>query len=438
MKKLAIVGRPNVGKSALFNRIAKKRIAIVDEAEGITRDRLYAEAELFGKPFEVIDTGGIDFYSEGEFNEEIRAQAEIALEEADTVVMVVDGRLGPTDLDYDLAKLLLKIKKPLTLAVNKVDDECHLDFLHAFYSLGIKKMLNISAVHGFQITELLEEAWEGIDMTGAPEASGIKVAIIGRANMGKSTLLNTFLNEKRSLVSPIPGTTRDSIDVPITYGENEFLLIDTAGIRKKQVEKEVVEKFAAIRTERAIERSDICLLLIDAEEGLSTQEKHIASQIEKAGKGCIILLNKWDLVKGFRMEHCLQQLKDESPFIRYAPILAISALTGRNVDKIFDEVKRVYNNLHQRVGTHKLNTFMEKAIQLNHPPFITGKRLRIYYLTQVTTAPPRFALFVNHPKLLTENYKRYLLNQFRDEFDFAGAPLTFHLKRSGTRSQAFA
>lgn len=435
MKKLAIVGRPNVGKSALFNRIAKKRIAIVDEAEGITRDRIYAEAELFGQPFEIIDTGGIDLRSDDEFKYEIRRQAEIALEEADTVVMVVDGRAGPVDLDFELARHLLKLEKPLVLAINKIDDTSHEANAHQFYQLGITKTVAVSAAHGYQIAELLESAWEGIPLTGEAETPGIRIAIIGRPNAGKSTLVNTVLQEERCVVSPIAGTTRDSIDVPITYNGQDYLLIDTAGIRRKHAEHEVVDKFAAIRTQRAIERADICLLILDAREGISTQDKQIAKEIEDAGKGCILLLNKWDLVKGFRMEHCLKAIQDDSPFLKHCPILAISAKTGRNIEQIFEEINRVYTNFTQRIGTHQLNTFMEKAIQLNHPPLITGKRLRIYYLTQVSTAPPRFALFVNYPDLLTDNYKKYLLNQFREKFSFAGAPLNFHLKKSSRKAK---
>ncbi len=430
MKKLAIVGRPNVGKSALFNRIAKKRIAIVDEAEGITRDRIYAQSELFGRPFELIDTGGIDLRSHDEFKHEIRRQAEIALEEADTVVMVVDGRIGLTELDLALARSLLKLNKPLVLAVNKIDEPIHEGLAHQFYQLGITRTIAISAAHGFQIAELLELAWEGIDLTGEGKPPGISVAIIGRPNSGKSTLVNKILNEKRCVVSPIAGTTRDSIDVPFTINGQDYLLIDTAGIRRKQSEHEVVDKFAAIRTQRAIERADICLLMLDAREGISTQDKQIAKEIEDAGKGCIILLNKWDLIHGFRMEHCLKGVQDDSPFLKHCPIIAISAMLGRNVDQIFTEVNQVYAYLNQKIPTPQLNTFMEKAIQLNHPPLITGKRLRIYYLTQVSTAPPRFALFVNYPDLLTDNYKKYLMNQFRDKFKFSGAPITFHLKKS--------
>jgi len=429
MYKLAIVGRPNVGKSALFNRICKKRIAIVDEAEGITRDRLYAEAEIFGTSFEVIDTGGIDPRSADQFRDEIRRQAEIAILEADSLVMVVDARIGVTELDEELARELLKTGKPLTLAVNKIDDRCHEERMHAFYCLGISKMVAISAIQGFQIAELLEIAWEGF--TPKEEQGrehGIRLSVIGRANVGKSTLVNTLLNEERCVVSPIAGTTRDSVDIPITMGEQAYTLIDTAGIRRKKSENEVVEKFAALRTERAIERSDVCLLIFDVQEGMTTQEKRIATQIEKAGKSCVVLMNKWDLVEGFRMEHCLQALYKECPFLTHCPVLFISAKTARNLDKIFSEVERVYQASKTRISTHQLNTFIERAMQINHPPMLTGKRLRVYYMTQVDVQPPRFVLFVNNPSLMSESYKRYLVNQFRDKYTYAGTPLQLHLR----------
>ena len=429
MYKMAIVGRPNVGKSALFNRICKKRIAIVDEAEGITRDRLYAEAEGFDFPFELIDTGGIDPASSDEFQEEIRRQAEIAIEEADTLVLVVDARLGITRMDAELARILLKSGKPLTLAVNKIDDIYQKQMIHEFHRLGISKMVAVSAVHGYQIAELLERAWEGF--TAPPEqekAHGVKVAIVGRPNVGKSTFINTLLQEQRCVVSKTPGTTRDSVDVPFTFEGRPYTLIDTAGVRRKKVEHDTVEKFAALRTERAIERSDVCILMIDAQEGLTAQEKRIAKMIEEAGKGCILVLNKWDLVKGFRMEHLTKALQDHSPFMAHCPMLFISAFEGRNVAKVLPEVDSVLMATQTRITTHQLNKFMERAIQLNHPPMVTGKRLRIYYMTQVDVSPPRFVFFVNRPDLMHETYRKYLINCFRRAFPFSGTPLIFHLR----------
>lgn len=429
--KLAIIGRPNVGKSSLFNRLCKQRIAIVDEAEGITRDRLYADAEFFGRPIQVIDTGGIDAKSKVPFQEEIRRQAEIAIEEADTIVMVVDGITGPTALDEEVAKILLHSGKPITLAVNKIDDWNKMSLVAEFYRLGISNIIGVSAAQGLYMAELLEAAFEGFEFeeeVADEQDTGIKVAIIGRPNVGKSTLLNTIFREDRCVVSPIAGTTRDSIDVPVSIEGKMYTLIDTAGIRRKSSEHEVVDKFAAIRTQRAIDRADVCLFMIDAEEGLTAQEKRIAKEIEERGKGCILLLNKWDLVKGYRMEHCLKALHIEAEFLRHCPTLFISALNGRNLDKIFVEIDRVYGECQRRVTTGQLNKFIEQTLQKYHPPMIQGRRLKIFYLAQVGATPPKFVLFVNKPELMTDSYKQYMINQFREFYGFQGVPLQFFLK----------
>ncbi len=435
--KLALVGRPNVGKSALFNRICKKRIAIVDEAEGITRDRLYAEADFFGRPFEVIDTGGIDPHSAVAFQEEIRRQTEIAIEEADVLIMVVDLTAGATQLDSYVARLLLRTKKRVVLAVNKVDDRYKLDEVYPFYALGIPLIVGVSATQNFQIAELLEEAFADLSFpqeSNEPDA-GIKIAIVGRPNVGKSTIVNHLLDEERCVVSPIAGTTRDSIDVAIEVEGTPMTLIDTAGIRRKAKEHEVVDKFAAVRTERAIERADVCVLVIDAERGITVQEKRIASSIEAAGKGCILLFNKWDLVKGFRMEHCLKSFEIDTPFLLHCPALFVSGKTGRNLDKLFSTVKAVHQEQNRRISTGQLNKFVEKAIQKYHPPMLDGKRLRIFYLAQVAVQPPRFVLFVNKPDLMVESYKKYLINQFREAYGFLGAPVQFFLKGRQTSKE---
>lgn len=430
LSKLAIVGRPNVGKSALFNRICGKKLAIVDEAEGITRDRLYAQAEIFGRPFEVIDTGGIDTRSKADFNDEIRRQAEIAIIEADTIIMVVDGHVGLTPLDVELAAFLRKSKKPLTLAINKIDHPNHENLKWAFQTLGIKRMVAVSAAQSFQIAELLEEAFADVPPREESKEAlpGIQVAIVGRPNVGKSSLLNYILDEERCIVSPIPGTTRDSVDVAFTHNGKDYTLIDTAGIRRKHAEHEVVDKFAAIRTQRAIERSDVCLLMLDSQEGMTAQEKKIANTIEQEGKGCILLLNKWDLVTGFRMEHSLRAMEEEVPFLKHCPKIFISAKTGRNIDKIFDQIDDVISQFEKRISTPQLNNFIEKCLQRNHPPMIQGKRLRIYYMAQVSCKPPKFVLFVNYPDLMLESYRRYILNQFREEYSFSGAPIELYMK----------
>lgn len=427
---LAIVGRPNVGKSALFNRIVKKRIAIVDAAEGVTRDRLYAQSDIFGRPFSLVDTGGIHPRSPAAFNEHIKRQAEIAIEEADTLVMVVDAKVGITALDQEVAKILLQTKKPVTLAVNKIDDLSQEPLMYQFQGLGIERLVAVSAAQNWHIAELLEAAMEPIPQEEtAPAPKGdIQIAIVGRPNVGKSSLINHWLKEERCIVSPIPGTTRDSIDIHFSYEGKPMTLIDTAGIRRKPAEKEVVDKFAAIRTEESIERCDVCLLMVDAQEGVTSQEKRIAKHIEETGKGCIVLLNKWDLVKGHRMEHCLKAIEETIPSLRHYPKLLIAALTGRNVEKIFPLVQEVYHCRESRIPTAKLNKFLEGAMQKNHPPLITGKRLRIYYMAQVGVAPPTFALFVNYPSLMTNNYRRYLENQLRGAFSITGVPINLYLR----------
>jgi GTP-binding protein len=430
--KIALVGRPNVGKSALFNRICQKRISIVDEQEGITRDRLYAESEVFGRPFILIDTGGIDTSEKMPFNHEIRRQAEIAIREADVVILVVDGQIGPHPLDEEVAKILLHSQKKVIVAVNKIDQASEEIKIHEFHSLAVRDLVAVSAVQGFQIAELLEKAIallpEMEEAFPPPPTGAIRVAIVGRPNVGKSTLLNHLLKEERSIVSPIAGTTRDAIDVTVSHGGQEFVLIDTAGIRRKKAEKEVVDKFAAIRTEEAVEKADVCILVLDSFEGFTTQEKRIASEIEEKGKSCILLFNKWDLVKNFRMEHALKGVREEIPFVNHCPTLFISALKEKNLERIFPLVKEVYEERLKRITTGMLNKFIEGCLHKYHPPLMTGKRLRIYYMTQVEINPPKFVLFVNNTALLTDTYKKYILNQFRLSYKFSGCPLTLELR----------
>jgi GTPase len=440
LPKIAIVGRPNVGKSALFNRICQKRLSIVDEQEGITRDRLYAEAEAFGQRFTLIDTGGIDFADEIPFNEEIRTQAQIAILEADVIVLVVDGQVGPHPLDKEVAELLLRSEKPLILAINKIDQFAEEVKIHAFHSLAVKEMIGVSALQGFQVAELLEKALEKVpverkEIEEEVTFQGIRIALVGRANVGKSTLLNELLHEKRSIVSPIPGTTRDAIDVPFTHEGQEYLLIDTAGIRRKKAEKEVVDKFAAIRTEEAIDRADVCLLVLDSYEGFTTQEKRIASEIEAKGKSCVLVFNKWDLMKNFRMEHALRGVREEIPFVNHCQTLFISALNGRNLNQLFPAIREAYEERKKRIGTGALNKFIEGCLQKYHPPMLMGKRLRIYYMTQVEIDPPKFVLFVNNPTLMTDSYKRYLINQFREVYKFTGCPLVLELRAKAAKRE---
>lgn len=432
MKKrpvLALVGRPNVGKSALFNRIAGKRVAIVDQTEGVTRDRILLEVDRYDRHFALIDTGGMDPKSQDQFKKHILEQSEAAIAEADSLIMVVDATIGPTSMDKELATLLLKTGKPLTLAINKIDDPFHDNLIHNFYGLGISRMVAVSATHDYNVEELTLTALTKLPR-GKKEADkpSIKVAIVGRPNVGKSTLVNALLGMDRLIVSPLAGTTRDAIDIPFSYEDKDYTLIDTAGLKRKKAERDVIEKFASMRTQVAIERSDVVVLLLDAVEGLTEQEKRIAKIIEEAGKGCLILINKWDLVKGFRMEHCLKALQETSPFLANVPIHFISSTEKRNLDKIFPEVQNVLAASKKRLTTGQLNKFLERAMQQNHPTMLKGRRLRVYYMTQVDINPPRFILFVNKPALMEESYKKYLTNQLREQFNFVGVPLLFHLK----------
>lgn len=427
-----------MGKSALFNRICQKRISIVDEQEGITRDRLYAKADLFGRPFILIDTGGIDFSGTIPFAELVKKQAEIAIEEADAIVLVVDGQVGVSIYDEEVAKKLKRSKKPVFIAVNKIDRHGDDDKVHPFFSLGIKDVFGVSALQGMNIAELLEAALKTIvekEEPPIPEGA-IRVAIVGRPNVGKSTLLNQLLHENRSIVSPIAGTTRDAIDILYEKDGQKYLLIDTAGIRRKKAEKEVVDKFAAIRTEEAIERADVCLLILDSFEGFTTQERRIAAEIEEMGKSCILLFNKWDLMKNLRMEHAMRGVKEAAPFLAHCPTVFMSASLGRNVEKILPAVKDVYAARQLRIGTGELNKFIERCLQKYHPPMIMGKRLRIYYLTQIASNPPRFVLFVNKADLMTETYRKYLVNNLRESFPFPGCPLLFELRGKGFQAKA--
>ena len=435
--KIALVGRPNVGKSALFNRIVGQKISIVDEREGVTRDRIYGQAELFNTPFEIIDTGGIDPHSHLPFQDLVKKQTEIAIREANALIMVVDAQVGVTMLDELVARLLRPLDKPVCLAVNKIDTLDQEWMVAPFHALGIKSLAPVSASHGLYIAELLQLLLSSSqpDQEESCANKGVSVAIIGRANVGKSTLLNFLLSEERALVSAEAGTTRDAIDASSQVGDTLFHWIDTAGIRRKKAEKEAVEKYAAIRTQRAIKRADICLLMLDVRVGLTTQEKRILSLVEAEGKGCLLLMNKWDLVSGYRMEHCLREMQRAAPFTRHCPTIFGSAKTGKSLAQLFPLLKKIDHGRRLRITTGELNQFIVTAVQKRPPPMRQGRRLRIYYLTQVATTPPRFILFVNAPSLMSATYQKYLLNQFRDHYQFTGTPLAFHLKKKAPPKQ---
>ena len=427
LPKIAIVGRPNVGKSALFNCMIKKRLSIVDEEEGVTRDRVYGIGDCFGRPFEAIDTGGM-LSNEPLFGSEITRQAEIAIEEADAIIQVVDGTVGPQALDLEVAKILRRTKKPVVLAVNKMDNTQQIERIHAFGCLGLHPIVATSATHRYQIAELLEALNLPEPKEEAVTSTAPKIAIIGRPNVGKSMLLNAVLGSERCIVSSVPGTTRDSIDTTVIKNETTYTMIDTAGIKRKPKEKAVVEKFATIRTDQAIERADVCLLVVDCQMGITSEEKRIARSIEQAEKGCVVALNKWDLVHNVRMEHALKGVEHEVPFLAHCPRLCISAKSGRNVDALFPLIDTVNESMSRRVPTHKLNKALMEWMQHTHPPMIGGKRLRIYYMAQVDTHPPKFVLFVNAPHLMEEGYRRYLINQLRETFQFEGVPFILNLK----------
>ncbi len=427
--KIAIIGRPNVGKSALFNSICKKKIAIVDEKEGVTKDRLHAKAHFFDISFDIIDTGGISF-SKDFLQEEIRKQAENAIEIADAIIFVVDAKVGVMQLDIEVAKLLLKIKKPVILAVNKIDDPSQIDLIFPFYSLGMENIIGVSAIQNYQVSSLIEnilQSFPDLKME-EKEKQSTKIAIIGRPNIGKSTLFNALLKTSRSIVSPVAGTTQDAIDEEIIVNNNHYIFIDTAGIRRKHKEREVIEKFASIRTLKAIERADICLLLFSALEGLTTEEKKILKNAREKEKGCIIFLNKWDLVDNFRMETTLRSFKEENPGIQNFPVIIGSAKTNRNIEKIFPMIEEVKNSLRMQISTGRLNQFIKKCLEKFSPPYIQGKKLHIYYATQIGTKPPKFVFFVNIPRLMSKSYKKYLENSFRKTYGFIGCPIEFKIR----------
>lgn len=427
--KLAIVGRSNVGKSSLFNRICKKKISIVHEREGITRDRIYNTAYYMDKPFIVVDTAGLELKSKLSLIDEINIQTQIAIEEADVLVMVVDVTVGVTSIDEVIAKNLLKTKKKIILAINKVDTEKLKEKTFEFETLGFKNIIEISCSQNYQIDELLNLAFKDLPL---PENNIIKnnqkpkIAIVGRTNVGKSTLLNALAEEKRVVVSETIATTRDSIDVDIKKNDKVYTFIDTAGIRRKNKETDVIEKFSHSQTLKSIENADICLLILDASDFITAQDKKILKLIERASKGCIILVNKWDKLKNVRQEHFLKALNQKN---NYFPTLIISAVKKINLNKIYYLIDRILENKKRTIKTAALNKFIEQCIQKYHPPMIKGKRLKIYYLTQIKNNPPRFLFFVNYPDLFTDSYKKYLINNFRETFIFEGIPIIFDVKK---------
>lgn len=426
---VAVVGRPNVGKSTFVNRIVGSRQSIVDDQPGVTRDRIYFDVEWQNKEFTLIDTGGIIPGDEDEIMLNIFTQAKVACEEADKIILLVDGKHGINPIDYDIANVLRRSNKPVYLAVNKIDAPEHFNNIADFYELSLGEPHAISALHGSGgVGDLLEAITEDFEANESDEDSDlIKLAIVGKPNAGKSSIINSLLGEERVIVSDISGTTRDSIDSKVKYDGEEFILVDTAGIRKKSKVDWGVEKFAVDRAIRAIKDCDIAVLVIDAIDGLTDQDKKISQTIVEAGKGLIIAVNKWDLVedkdKSDPTAKYTQKLMQEAPFLDFAPKIFISAKTKQRLVNIYKKAQEVYEQCQKRVSTSILNKVLLEAMAMNPPTTKRGKKLRVYYATQVRTAPPTFILFVNNEELVQESYKRYLENKMREAFGFFGTPI---------------
>lgn len=431
LPKIAIVGRPNVGKSSLFNRIIGTRLSITDDKPGVTRDRIYAKASWLGNEFYVIDTGGIEL-QDAPFQVEIKAQVEIALEEADVIIFLVDVRSQLTDDDNYIAKMLYKAKKEVLVAVNKVDDEKYKDNIYDFYSLGFGEIYPISTLHGIGLGDLLDAVISHLNYNEESiEEDNIKFSLIGRPNVGKSSLVNALLKENRVIVSDIAGTTRDSIDSSFTYQDDKYVIIDTAGMKKRGKIYENLEKYAQIRAIDAIIRSDIVLLVLDANTGIIEQDTHIGQYIEMYNKPCIIVVNKWDLVKKETntMAEFEKEVRDKFKYLDYVPIVFLSALTKSRVSTLFPMLKLTYEAYRRRIQTAVLNDVVIDAYQMNLPSFFNGGKLKIYYATQVGVCPPTFAIFVNDENYLHFSYKRYLENQIRKNFDFFATPIKLEFRR---------
>lgn len=430
---VAVVGRPNVGKSTLFNAIVKKRIAIVEDIPGVTRDRIYFDAEWLGREFTMIDTGGIEFVDAADrIFTDMRYQAELAIREADVILFVVDGKTGMQPQDEEVANILRICGKPVLLVVNKIDSVEQEMNMYEFYALGMGDPIGVSAVNLMNLGDLLDSVLQHIQHLPTPEEreDTIHIALVGRPNVGKSSMTNALLGQERVIVSNVPGTTRDSIDTYWTYNDTSFVLIDTAGMRRKAKVDIPVERYSVVRALRAVDRSDVAVLVLDAQDGVTEQDKKIAGYIHEAGKGCIIVVNKWDLIdKDSKTSQAFEEdIRRELAFLQYAPILFASALTKQRVNRLADMVKFVAEQQHMRVSTSVLNELLEDAQLTNPPPAKGGKLLRIYYMTQASVQPPTFILFVNEPRLMHFSYVRFLENRLRETFGFEGTPIRLILR----------
>ena len=435
---IAIVGRPNVGKSMLFNKITGKRLSIVEDTPGVTRDRIYGESDWCGRKFTLIDTGGIEPRSDSQILNFMRQQAEIAIENATVIVFLCDIRTGLTAADQEVASMLLRSGKPIVLAVNKMDSTGIPDpDFYEFYNLGLGDPIAVSAVHGHGTGDLLDACLKYFppEEEEEEEDDAIKVAVIGKPNAGKSSLVNKILGEERVIVSNIAGTTRDAIDSRFENSKGKFVFIDTAGMRKKSRVEEDIERYSVLRATMAIDRSDVCLIMIDATEGVTEQDTKVAGLAHEAGKASIIVVNKWDLVEkdGKTMDRMTEEVRQGLAYMSYAPIIFISALTGQRVDKLFDLIVAVSNQASMRITTGMLNTVLSDAQTRVQPPTDKGRRLKIYYITQTGIRPPHFVCFCNDARLFHFSYQRYLENQIRSTFGLEGTPVRMTIRQKGDK-----
>ena len=424
---IALVGRPNVGKSTIFNKIVGKKISIIEDTPGVTRDRIYSTASYKDYSFNIIDTGGIDI-DKTHFNDEIKIQAEIAIDEADIVLFVVDGKEGLTSNDFVVRDMLKKSKKEVIIIINKCDSKSYKKHEYDFYELGFEKVIPVSGEQKIGLTEALEEIVKILPKKELKEDDRLKFSVVGRPNVGKSSLINAILNEERVIVSDKAGTTRDAVDTILVYNKEEFVIIDTAGMRKKGKIYETIEKYSLLRSMKAIDRSDICLLVINAEEGIIEHDKHIAGYVLEKGKGLIIVVNKWDKVKDKTIKEYLKLIRNEFSFLSYVPVVFTSALTKRRIHTIMPEVVKVSENIKREIKTSILNDIVNEAYLLNLPPSYKGKRLKIFFASQTGIKPPKFTFRVNNKNLVHFSYLRYLENKLRENFELEGTPIIIQFK----------
>ena len=433
---VAVVGRPNVGKSTFFNKIVGRRVSIVEDTPGVTRDRIYAEAEWNGIKFDLIDTGGIEPDSKDIILSQMREQAQMAMDMADVILFIVDGKDGITTADEEVATMLRRTGKKIILLVNKIDNPRKIpDNFYDFYTLGLGEPIPISSVNMLNLGDVLDDIVKSFPDKKYEETDDIKVSVIGKPNVGKSSLINALVNDNRVIVSPIAGTTRDAIDTPFEWEGNKYLLIDTAGIRRKSKVNEDIERYSVIRSIAAIERCDVCLVLIDAEEGLTEQDKKIAGEAHEAGKGIVVVVNKWDLVhkETNTMRDYRRKIESELLFMSYAPVIFISALKKERLAEVMAMVKFVAEKRALRVPTGQLNSLIADAVLMNQPPADKGKRLKVYYATQIGVKPPLFAFSINDRELMHFSYARYLENKIRAAFGFEGTSIKFLFRERGER-----